>query len=145
MPISSITDARDLIIGVLDSAWSVSASNIPLAFEDVKEDDIPPKNGTAWARIQVRHNSFFKATVGGEVGNRRFRRVGLVTIQIFTPVGEGLSQADSLAKIALDAFEGKSTGADSIEFRNARINEIGRDGSWFQTNVLVDFEYDEVK
>ncbi len=92
----------------------------------------------------MRHNVMDQRTLGN-TGNRRFRRFGVITVQIFTLSNQGLATADVFAKIALDAFEGQSTAPTEIHFRNAMINEVGEDGPWFQTNVLVDFDYDEIK
>lgn len=92
----------------------------------------------------MRHNVMDQQTLGS-VGNRRFRRFGIITVQIFTLGDQGLSTADVFAKVALDAFEGNSTAPTEIHFRNSRINEVGEDGPWFQTNVIVDFDYDEIK
>jgi hypothetical protein len=70
-----------------------------------------------------------------------------VIVQVFAPLtaGEGLTQAEALAIIARDAFEGKTAGAGQVWFRNVAINEIGPDGPWFQINVSADFLYDETK
>jgi hypothetical protein len=32
-----------------------------------------------------------------------------------------------------------------VWFRNASAREVGPDRAWYQFNVTVDFEYDEVK
>ena len=148
MPVSSFTDARDTILSTFTTAWNAITPTVPpLLYEDSKQE--VPDTQVSWARIQVRHNVFTQETIGGRLstggGGRRFRRFGLVTVQIFTKAGDGLRTSDSLAKVALDAFEGVDAGADTIEFRNVRLNEIGRDGEWFQVNVLAEFEYDEIK
>jgi hypothetical protein len=142
MPISSITEARDDIIGLFTTAWNAQTPPIPLLIYQDKESDLP--DNAPFARLSIEHTIFNQQTLAN-VGNRRFRRFGIITVQIFSLAGEGLANADVFAKVALDAFEGKATGADSIEFRNVRINEIGIDGPWFQTNVLAEFEYDEIK
>lgn len=144
MPIASFAVARDAIVSKFVTAWNAQTPPIPLLrFEDVKSET--PSGNVPWAKVWVKHDPKFRqATLGGK-GNRRFRRTGVVTVQIFTPSGEGLTNNDIFAKIALDAFEGESTGADAIEFRNAGSQEIGQDGPWYQTNVTADFEYDEVK
>ncbi len=144
MPIASIAVARDAIVSTFKTAWDAQTPPVPqLLFDDVR-DEIPAAT-SPWARIQVRHNVSQQATLAGEVGNRRFRRFGIVTVQIFTPGDGGLTDSDKFTKVALDAFEGQNTGGDAIEFRNARINEIGEDGPWFQANVISEFTYDTVK
>lgn len=145
MPISSLTEARDAIQAHFKTAWEAQSPPVPkVLYQDVK-DEIPV--GTdPWARITIIHNTSGQATVGGAVGNRRFRRFGLVTVEVYTPFGDGLTNNDIFAKVAVDAFEGtRTSGGDSVEFRNVRSNEIGPDGDWFHTNVIAEFEYDEVK
>ena len=132
----TFTEARDEILTLFKSAWDIGASGIPLYYWDVPHD---PPSADDWARITVRH-----ATGGNDaIGNRLFFRTGLVTIQLFTKYGEGLTQNDTLAKVAVEAFQGQHT-AGGVWFRNVRLNEIGIDGKWFNSNVLADFEYNQV-
>lgn len=146
MPIDTIQEARDEILGHFQVAWDAQASP-PLLLYDDKKRDLPPD--APYARITVQHNVFAQRTLGGIPslggGGRRFTRSGIVTVQIFTPFGDGLTTADPLIDLVLDAFEGEDTGSDRIEFRNVRANEVGQDGLWHQTNVLAEFEYDRVK
>lgn len=131
----TFAQARDEIQTLFRTAWLFGAPTVPLKYDDVTS---PPPNDPSWARIQVRHN------LGGNdaIGNRLRRRSGVVTIQIFTTFGGGLASADVLGKVAVDAFHGKATPGGAW-FRNVRLNEVGPDGKWFQTNVLADFEYNE--
>lgn len=91
----------------------------------------------------TRHAAGRQDTLGG-VGHRSFQRLGTSVASIYTPVGKGLSESYALAKTVADAYEGK-TSQNGVWFRNVRIQEIGRDGEFYQTNVLVDFEYYETK
>lgn len=143
MPIASITDARDEIVSHFTTLWNAQTPPIPLLLYDDKHTDLP--NDASYARITVRHSEMDQRSVGGNVGNRRFRRFGVVTVQIFTIAGDGLQESDRLATIAHNAFEGQKTGEDRVFFRNVRINEIGQEGPWFQSNVIVDFDWDTVK
>lgn len=149
MPIANITAARDAIIDHFKAAWDAMdlevGESIPEVIYDDAENEIPDGRDS-WVRVSVRHAAGAQATLGG-VGGRRFRKTGDVTVYVFTPVGGGLTRNDALAKVAVDAFEGESTGGagGAIVFRNVRSQEIGRDGAWFQTNVIADFEYDGIK
>ena len=137
--------AKNEMYAIFTTAWEAdeTSATVPVQYPDVAWPG-PPKEG-AWARIAIAHEAGFPATLGGETGNRRFRKLGTVTVQIFTEFGKGEQEADELAIIAEKAFEGEVTSPGRVIFRNARTIEIGRDGQWFQTNVLVDFEYDEVR
>ena len=144
MPISSIGEARDEILTHFKTAWDAGTPPIPLLLYDDTRTDLP--DDAPYARITIQHTATTQVTVGGKSsGGQRFRRVGLITVQIFTISVDGLTNSDPLVDLVIDAFEGEDTGSDRIEFRNTRANEIGQDGPWHQTNVLVDFEYDRVK
>lgn len=129
--------AYDLMMALFKAAWDTTGHEIFWEnVENKRETD-----NTAFARIDISHSIGSQATLGGPA--RSFRRVGAITIRIYTQAGKGLQESYQLAKVAADAFEGKSTGG--IWFRNVRINEVGRQGAYYQLNVVVDFEYDEIK
>ena len=115
---------------------------VVLAYE-IRPSTLPGKLPT------IQHNEFTQATLGGKPSQggagRRFRRNGVVTVQIFTPFGDGLTTSDPLVDLVIDALEGEETGSDRIEFKNVSANEVGHDGVWHQTNVTAEFEYDRVK
>jgi len=143
MPIATITAGRDAIYLQFETAWNAQTPPVPILLYDDKEFDLPDGD-IPWAFIMVRHVTGTQETLG-EIGGRRFRRKGIVTVQVRTPTGLGLSTNDIFSKIALDAFEGIETAPDQVIFRRARLQEVGNDGAWFLTNVMADFEYDEVK
>ena len=147
MPINNRTDARNEILLHFTTAWDAGTPPIPLLLYDDKKRDLP--DDAPYARITIKHNVSPQVTIGATVaqgGNGvRFRRFGIVTVQVFEILGDGLTGADVLVDLALDAFEGEKTGLDRIEFRNANAEEIGDDGPWFHTNVTAEFTYDRVK
>jgi hypothetical protein len=141
---ATVTQARDEMLATFRTAWTAGppSSTLPVLYPDVSQE--VPSSG-AWARVMVKHSYGEQATLSGETGQRRFRHTGIITVQIFTPTGDGQVLNDQLIAIAKGAFEGVTTSPGRIMFRNVRINEVGQDGQWFQVNVLADFEYDEVK
>lgn len=146
---ATYTEARDDILTLFKNAWegNLSSASFPIAYQN--QPFTPPKtkdsNGdpNSWCRITVIHATGQQISLRGPSG-QRFQRNGTVFIQIFTPFGIGTTLVDILANIASKAFEGKAT-PNGVWFRNTRVNEIGQDGDWFQTNVLTDFEYDEIR
>lgn len=143
MPYTSITAARDAILTMFKTGWDAQGGTIPLVVYDDAVESIP-KNAAPWVRIQVKHGPSNQATLGG-VGNRRFRKTGIVTVQVFTESSGGLTLSDAYAKIAVDIFEGNTTTPDGVMFTNVTAKEIGNVGDWFQTNVTASFNYDIVK
>lgn len=103
------------------------------------ESDFDASTDDAWARITVQGGEAFQASLGG-TGNRRWRQPGLVTVQIFSPMGEGLQTSLDVADDVVVALEGVSTS--SVDLHAASVNPIGRDGAFFQTNVRTPFRFD---
>lgn len=136
----TIEQAVDAMYGHLTTGWNNLPSPPTLLYED-RGQEIPGTD-VAWARAEVRHNEGGQATLG-EKGYRTFERIGFVTVQIFTPLNQGRAQSDKLAQAVIDIFEGETAGNGAIWFRRVRANEVGRDGGWFQINVLAEFEYDQ--
>ena len=135
----TFTQAADDILKLLKAVWD--PTGYTLFYEDTR--DQRDEDQSPWAVVVVRHAAGQQDSLGG-VGNRSFLRLGVVIVTIHTPSGSGLSTAYALAKVVADAYEGVSS-QNGVWFRNVRINELGRDGSFFQTNVLIDFEYTEIK
>jgi len=96
-----------------------------------------------WLEYHIQHVEGFQSSLGGE-GHRIYRRIGTITVKIFTPNGNGLSDSYALAKVAADVYEGQ-TSQNGVWFRRVRINEIGSEGTFHQLNMYAEFEYDEIK
>ncbi len=137
----TVSAARDEILTLFKTAWDAGAPAVPVHYWDMSTDT-PGTSNAAWAAIRAQWT--LGRQRGLSVGTKRYEREGIVTVQIFTPFGSGLSQADDLSKIAYDAFEGVDT-PNGVWFRNVRVNTVGQSGEWFQTNVIADFIYEEVK
>lgn len=143
-PTTRRTGARDTVLGQFKLAWDLApeANDVPVYYWDQKQSR-PADDLATFVRINMTHAAGGQASLARDTGKIIYEREGIIQIQIFTPLGKGLTEADSLAKVAVDAFEGQNI--EDIWFRNVRINEIGPDGDRFQTNVLIDFTYDEIK
>ncbi len=150
MTLPTFDSARDEILGLFNTYWTAQTpalnggQAVRVEWPGVDAGG-PPSASEAWARIAVRHGTSRQGTFGPP-GQRRFLRLGLITVQLFTPLaaGGGLSFAENLGIIARNAFEGRSTDS-GIWFRNARLQEVGPDGEWYQMNMTVEFQYDEVR
>lgn len=137
--------AIDEMLAIFKAVWDTTSYANRVKYDNVSHSTLPnPTEQTPWVRVSVRHGSSEQATLSGPVGTRRFRREGILTAQLFIPIGVGLSAGVDYAKIIQDAFEGV-TSVGGVIFRGVRTNEIGESGDFFQINILTDFEYDEVK
>lgn len=149
----TFSEARDAIFTRFNTDWAAlapAANGGVLPAVDWQGDDegAAQDNSKPWARAVILHGPSSQDVLGVAGAGRSFERTGTVVISIFAPLsrGQGLTQAEALAIIAQNAFEGKTAGTgDCIWFRNVSINEIGPDGGWFQINVNADFLYPESK
>lgn len=143
MPSAFVT-ARDEIQGLFKEAWDdISPTPPTVQWEGVAVAGSPGAD-EAFARVYVRHTAAEQSALSNEAGVRKWRRIGIITVQIFTPLlgPGGLNPGADYAIVARDAFQGKAT-ASGVWFRNVRINEIGARDAWFQFNVIAEFEYEE--
>ena len=149
----TLSQARDAINQKFWDDWNSLAGaqnggTVPLVRWQGEDDGDKPPATSPWARVTILHATSSQDVLGVAGGGRSFERTGSVIINIFAPLsgGQGLTQAEALAIIAQNAFEGQTAGAgDCIWFRNVTVNEIGPDGAWFQFNVTADFLYPENK
>lgn len=116
-------------------------SGFKIFYEGVADDR--DTSNDPFFRVYVRHLTSGQRTLGG-TGHRMFGRNGILTVQIYIPIANGLQESYQLGKVVIDAFEGKSS-PNGVWFRRTRINEVGKDGMFHLTNAIVDFEYHETK
>jgi hypothetical protein len=145
---ATIIEATDAILTQFKTTWDADSESmgIAVAWPDTKFA-VPTSDGSSWARVTLIHNpgAGGQATLSGDTGQRRYRRFGVITVQVFTPFGGGQTDSQALARVAMSAFEGVDLAPSGVIFRNARFTEVGQDGAWLQTNITSDFEYDEVR
>lgn len=152
---ATVSEARDQIHAQFRTAWLADPNTQAyfVEYEDVAQGDVPEKAAARplpWARFTMRHNPGTGGQVAYGIGDqangaRRYRRFGVITINLFAPKGDGMKILDDeMTPVAMRAFEGKTTSG-GVQFLRVRPVEIGPDGDYFQANVLVDFEYDEVR
>jgi hypothetical protein len=142
MPIANSRVARDAIYGTLKTAVESSVYfDIPIFYPDVVKTK--PDGDTEYLKAFVDLTNERQASIGGHQ-QRRYRVYGIVMVQIFTKYGSGQEKADAISGVVKGAFRGVNTGADAITFRNARVIDVGHTGPYLQTNVVAEFDYDEI-
>jgi hypothetical protein len=145
--VTTMAQAKNEIAGAFRDQWigGPLSAELPVLYRDV--GDKPPTSG-AWARLTIRHSLGGQATLAGDSGTRHYRHTGFVTVQVFAERHDRAgaeTTLDALVTIAKHAFEGITTSPGRVAFHRVRVNEVGVSGVWLQTNVLADFEYDEVR
>jgi hypothetical protein len=161
MPYAGPGEARDAIytfVGAGLLARLPTFDQSVIIFED-KQTPAAPTDKRPYFRIQVVHQGRSQRSIGG-AGGRRFRAKFTITIRIYTDIGQGMDDyqlagalptdpvydgADKIAGALLRVFDGQTTGLDGISFYRARSQEYGTVEGRFQTNVLVEGDYDTIR
>ncbi len=144
----TITQARDDVYGMVKTAIEASSyTDLKIVWDDVEQELADTSQADRggpdpWLCVEAMHVGGGQTSLGRP--SARFTRYGLLRCTIYTPKGLGMSTADEIAQIVLDAFEGQSSPR-GVWFRNCRLNERGPDGIWRRTDVLIDFQYNEQK
>ena len=118
---------------------NVTESAALLAAKDAKE---------SWIRVTIRDGDGQLTTIGSD--SRRDRYVGVIIIQIFIPQKSpastsktGTSAGRILAVAISDIWNGY-TGQPCLQIRTPSMNTIGELSGWFQINVNIPFQNDEI-
>ena len=106
-----------------------------------------------WMSLAVRHTERSQETIA-KVGERRFRSLGFVFVQVFTEVGSDMKEAYRIAKAIADFFDTKTfhvpdplapSVTTPLTFEAAVTRESGAGEKWNMVTVEAPFSYDEVK
>lgn len=110
--------------------------NTPVAWPDV---DFPKPDAT-WCRFNVLQNAGSQASIGSP-GSNYFRRIGIITIQVFGKENAGREDVREKANEAADIYMANDLAG--FEFKNVNVKKIGADGlGWYQYNVTAEYRYD---
>lgn len=144
--------ARDQIFTLLKTAWAsgapgaVASAYTPALYYQGQEPLTAPPMNLAHGKVTLTHVTGRQTSLASSDSTKRWTRGGIIIVQCLAPIssGKGLTIAESLAVVANNAFEGKTTTGGAW-FRNCRLNEVGPKDGWFAINAITDFLYDEVK
>lgn len=131
-------EAYDDLLSHFTRDWT--EETVEVFYEALEEDR--PANKEPFIVIKVANTGGGQRTLGKN--NRHFGRTGIVTIILYSPTGNGLSESNRLANVAVNSFEGKST-ENGIWFKNVRLSEGGRDGIYIVNQVFAEFDYSVIK
>jgi hypothetical protein len=130
-------EARDAILALLKTAL-VGEMALTICYDDT--DTQPPTAVTSsWMRVQVKHASGNRATIGPRA---KHTQAGVVFVELYTPAGDGLRTADRIAGLVADAYTGQTTAQGEIVFPTVAVKEVGIDEGWMHVNVDIEFSYD---
>jgi hypothetical protein len=144
--VTTIEQAYDELAGIINTAWLAGAatSGLTLLWDDVVGDKPTTESDgqvAAYGRCYIRHTAGGQDTLAAR-GRRRFVSSGILTVQIFTPFGQGYRLANQIGKVVRDAILATSP-TSPINFSDPAYREFGRDGNtpWTMSTVSATFRY----
>lgn len=145
MTYASIPDALDAMCSLFVDVWKDGAGEpLPCDYpnSEFNVDALAPSD--LWARWRAQHSIMGQATLATVDGKRRWNRTGFITIQLFTAANKGVRGAYETAEKVVKAYQGQPLPGGAW-FRDVRINEPSdNNGLWYQLNVVLDFEYEQI-
>lgn len=99
-------------------------------------------------------NSIFQLNIEGQdalsVGNsgeRLYRSQGLVFIAVYGPKidPEAILKVQNLAIALRDRFRLTARSANGVLYRNAQINTLPPESEWIKLQIMLEFDYEEVR
>lgn len=132
-------EAQDVMFGIFKAAWDTTGYEA--YYQEVREQRTTTQS--PWASVFIGGVDSRQSTLSNYIVNRTFTRNSTLIIQIFAHSGKGLQTVNNLCKLITDAFEGVSTAG--VFVRNTEVSSSKRDGSFVQTNITINFTYDEIK
>ncbi len=130
------TEARKEIMKRYLSEFS---GQFPVAIDNKK---LEKPDGVKWVRLTILFNDGNQDSLG-KVGNRKYVKRGLIFVQVFTPINKGTNTNDDLCNSSLNLFDG--VRISDLWMYNGKINTIGPDGEFYQQNVVVEFEFENIR
>lgn len=138
----TLDEAHETLYKRLIDQWE-SATPIEL---DGEPSDESKTLTDAWVKVRLPGLATQWRTIG-RTGSRRFRRRGTFVVDVHTRVGGSTggatSESSTLAQSVLDAME--AVTVSGVEIEAGDVQRIGHDGRWFVTQVVLPFNFDEVK
>lgn len=145
--------AEDAMYLRLKTAWDAGAGTLvggptpELVYALTERDLMPEERDTSlpWARITLRHGDSRKVTLANATGTARYRRTGVLFIQIFVPFVDGSSftTCQRLAMLAQTAYEGERD--TDLVYKTAAIQDRAPDGGFVRRDVVITWYWDQVK
>lgn len=141
----TVNDVYEAIVTAFRLDMLTNQPLVQLGWENVKfdPDEAFPTYGEsdAFVRLNMQHTPGAAGAAG--LGNRYFRRDGIIIVQVFTRANTGRARSNAVVDSVLLFFE--QTSVPGTWFRGQSPSEAGDDGSWFQVNVSAEFTYDTLR
>lgn len=128
------TDAST-IRNEMNDNWAIQQPTVVLTFSDV---NYKPVEGKAYIRVNILPGDQTQVSMGDL---RRFRRIGVVAVQIFVPAGSGDGQAREIADSVATILQGRTLSG--VILRGTGLTRVGVEGAWSMWTADTPYQADD--
>jgi len=122
---------KQVLNTMFTTAISAMTNALPVYLENQQADS--PIGG--YIQFTVRGAGSVKDGYGS------YSNVGIATADIYTPLGSGWGLADSVHEVIESSFLDRACEFNVISFTSVQPNTIGKDGSYYHTQVDIAYRY----
>lgn len=134
----SFQDVQETLEVRMDTEWgNTSKKKVKVAYANA---NFKPTRGKTWMRFTVNMGDGIQASMGATV--KQERHFGVIIVQIFVGENETTRVARELADLVGNIFRYQNLPGNII-CRSPKIVEVGTLEGWWQTNVQIEFQYDD--
>lgn len=101
-----------------------------------------PNNGDSYCQVNIKFDKSYQSTISRKIGSRRFDTYGSFIVKLFTEIGKGNKQSLDLSNIIKNSLIDSRVG---VNFINTKTLEAGAVGLYHQTNIILTFNFSEVR
>ncbi len=131
-------DIRELVETKIETDWVTT----PIEFENVPESTAliaAKESGLPWIRFILRNGT---GSLISLATSKLYRTQALIMISVFTKQKTGTALNHTHASDLADIWRGFFV--PNISFRTPSEDTIGESGEWFQINLNVPFQWDNI-
>ena len=130
-------EARNELLSLFMTQFS--DPDIVIGYDNSSLTPLPDK---PWLRLNIIPAFGVQDTLA-PVGDRKFRRGGVIGCSFAIPAGTWTAKCDEIAQKLIDVFESKTV--NGIIISSGVYSQNGQDGNWFMAEVVFDFEFVDLK
>ena len=126
-----------------ETKFGTDWTSTPIEFENIPESTAlvsAKESKSPWVRFTIRDGDGQRKTIGSDSPVNRY--VGVIIVQIFVAQKTGTATARGYADDVAADWNGFTQPC--LEFRTPSIAVPGEIGGWFQINVSIPFQNDEI-
>ncbi len=119
-----------------ETNWPVQQPSVNLYFGDV---DLDPPDTEPYVRLTIVPGAQQQVSMGQ---TRRFRRVGIASVEIRVPAGSGDGEAQELGDSVAVVLQGRTV--NGVILRGTSLQRVGPEGAWMVYNAATPYQADSL-